>query len=67
MTNFDQWKSSLTPEDLLKTVEDDDTGEIVEPAKFVCDECPARDVCKIDYFTTCGKQFLKWASTEVGK
>ena len=67
MNNFDHWKNALTVEDFLHTVEDDDTGEIVEHANFVCEECPARDVCQIDYFTTCGKQFRKWATTEVSK
>lgn len=45
----------------------DQFNKVVEHANFVCEECPARDVYQIDYFTTCGKQFRKWATTEVSK
>ena len=58
MTNFDKWKQTLKPEELV--FEND--------AVFECDSglCPARDFCYAlkEKMENCGKIFIAWAKAE---
>ena len=58
MTNFEKWKQTLKPEDLINE----------DNAVFECDGglCPARDFCYAlgEKMENCGKAFIMWAETE---
>lgn len=67
MTNFEKWKNSLRPDDLIL-----DNGNDVdeEDSRFVagihCEVCPAGEFCVLrkDFWTDCGDIFKEWANQE---
>lgn len=69
MTNFEQWKEGLKPEDLVFK----ETDPLGEPRSYwavwnlsgdECDHCPARKVCAQLNEKGCGDAFKTWAKAE---
>lgn len=52
MTNFEKWKSELTPEKIAKLLDSDD----------ICFECPVGSECW--GYGSCPETFLEWANKE---
>lgn len=57
MTNFENWKQNLKPEDLII-----DNGEDI--GAIDCKKCPAKETCTVDYWKGCGDNFIEWAKSE---
>ena len=67
MTNFEKWKSELTPEKLLH--EGYHSGNQYKAAIFICSYCPV-DTCIrknprcVDPSAVCESSLLQWATME---
>ena len=55
MTNFENWKENLKPEDLLHD------GFV---SVLACKKCPAVEWCKPDGGTFCDEKWLEWSNKE---
>jgi hypothetical protein len=70
VTNFENWKATATPDDILKMSASIDNfgfsrGKQHKFTAFYCPDCPARSFCESDKSDDkCHKIFRKWAETQ---
>jgi len=68
LTNFEKWKQTATPDDIIKMSASLDNHGFKRKQSYIafyCPNCPAHDYCAADNTNdSCRVMFRKWATKE---